>query len=163
MAFCSKCGSSLDPNAQFCASCGAAVNAAQPNPSSQPPNWDTPPVPTVSTQMQRPTGVVVLAILAAIGGLGLLGFGAVAGSFLGFFLPGVGFGLSILFVIFALIQFGIAYGFWVGASWAWWLGIIGAVLQIISIIGLDVIGLVIGIIMLYYLTRPHVKMWFHTV
>lgn len=154
MAFCSKCGTSLDPNAQFCPSCGAAVNAA--NPSSQ-------PVPTVSTQLQRPTGVIVLAVLAAIAGLGSLGFGAAGGAILAFLLPGVGFAFSILFVVFALIQFGIAYGFWVGATWAWWLGIIGAVLQVISIIGLDVIGLIIGIIMLYYLTRPHVKMWFHRV
>lgn len=111
--------------------------------------------------MQRPTGVTILAVLAVIGGLALLGFGAVAGTLVGSFLPGLGTVIAVVFVIFALIQFGIAYGYWVGASWAWWLGFIGAILDIVSIIALNVFGLIIGVIMLYYLTRPHVKMWFH--
>jgi hypothetical protein len=111
--------------------------------------------------MQRPTGVTILAVLAFLGGVLLLVFGLVTGSMISSAFAGFGSGVAILFVIFALIQFGVGYGFWVGTTWAWWLGIIGAILNIISIISLNVFGLVIGIIMLYYLTRPHVKIWFH--
>lgn len=170
MAYCSKCGAPLEPNAQFCASCGAPVNAAQSSspPPSQPPTWNMPPpsppptyTSSTTTSMKRPTGVTILAVLAIIGGLALLGFAAVAGAMVGTLFSGLGAVIAVVFVIFALIEFAIAYGFWVGASWAWWLGLIGAVLDIISIISFNVFGLVIGIIMLYYLTRSHVKMWFH--
>jgi hypothetical protein len=103
--------------------------------------------------MNRPTGITILAILAILGGLAELGFGLIFSLF--------GFGL--IFVVFGLIELAVAYGFWTGASWGWWLGIIGAVLDLISIVTFDVIGFIIGIVMLYYLTRPHVKMWFHKV
>jgi hypothetical protein len=109
--------------------------------------------------MERPTGVTILAVLAFLGGVILLGFGLIAGM-ASLLLPGLGGGIELLFVIFALLQFAIGYGLGTGATWAWWLGIIGAVLDIISIIGANVFGFIIGIIMLYYLTRPHVKMWF---
>jgi zinc-ribbon domain len=160
MAFCSKCGASLDPNSQFCPSCGGPVGG-QTSASSSGAMPSSSGTSTSVASMQRPTGVTVLAVLAGIGGLVLLGFGAFAGALVGFLLPGLGTGITVVFVIFALIQFAIAYGFWVGASWAWWLGFIGAILDIISIIALNVIGLIIGIVMIYYLTRPHVKMWFH--
>lgn len=103
--------------------------------------------------MGRPTGITILAVLAAIGALALIGFGLLSSLF--------GFGL--VFVVFGLVEFAVAYGFWTGASWGWWLGIIAAVLDILSIVTLDVFALIIGIIMLYYLTRPHVKAWFHKV
>ena len=153
----------MDPNSQFCPSCGAPVSGQASSSSSgsmpqmPPSSGSSMPV----SPMQRPTGVTILAVLAVIGGLALLGFGAVAGTLVGSFLPGLGTVIAVVFVIFALIQFGIAYGYWVGASWAWWLGFIGAILDIVSIIALNVFGLIIGVIMLYYLTRPHVKMWFH--
>jgi len=177
MAFCTKCGATLDPNSQFCASCGAPIDSAQPSSSgfgsqpasSAPPTWSSSPPPSpppvyggqTTTQMSRPTGVTILAVLGILGGILLLIFAAIVGAIVNSIFPGMGAGLAILFVIFALIQFGIAYGFWVGATWAWWLGMIGGVLDIISIVGGNVPGLIIGIIMLYYLTRPHVKMWFH--
>ena len=88
-----------------------------------------------------------------LGGLALIGFG------LGFAIFGFGF----VFVIIGLIEFGVAYGYWVGASWGWWLGIIGAALDIISIVTFNFIGFIIGIIMIYYLTRAHVKAWFRRV
>ena len=163
IASCSKCGAPLDPNAQFCASCGntttpqAAVSpfsSPPPAPSSYSSNSVTP------ATMQRPTGVTILAVLAFLGGVILLAFGVSSGSILSLFLPGLGVGVEILFVVFALIQFAIGYGFWTGATWAWWLGIIGALLDIVSIVGANVFGFVIGIVMLYYLMRPHVKMWF---
>ena len=74
---------------------------------------------------------------------------------------GIAAGLSIVVGLFALLDFAVAYAFWTGATWGWWFGMIVAVLNIISIFSLDIFGLIIGIIMLYYLTRPHVKAWFH--
>jgi hypothetical protein len=112
--------------------------------------------------MERPTGVTILAVLAFLGGVLLLVFGLALGSMFSFLYSGAaGTGIAALLVVFALIQFGVGYGYWVGATWAWWLGIIAAVLDVISIVTLNVFGLIIGIIMLYYLTRPHVKAWFH--
>lgn len=98
----------------------------------------------------RPTGITILAILAGLGALALIAFGALS----------VGAGIGIAFIIIGLIEFAVAYGFWTGASWGWYLGIIGAILDIISIVTFNVVALIIGIIMLYYLTRPNVKAWF---
>ena len=78
------------------------------------------------------------------------------------FLPGAILGgVGAALIIFALISFAVTYGMWTDTKWAWWLGIIVAVLDIISIVSLNVIGLIIGLVMLYYLTRPHVKFLFH--
>jgi len=85
---------------------------------------------------------------------------AAAGS--GFGTPFAFAGAAVGFlVIVGLISLAVAYGFWTGSGWGWWLGIILAILQIVSIFSLNVIGFIIGIIMVYYLTRPHVKAWFH--
>lgn len=152
MPYCPKCGASVDGNSQFCSYCGSPVSEAAQN--TPPPTSTPPPFPSgqASTQpMLRPTGVTILAILAGLGGLAAIA----SGLFLSMF------GIGFVIVIFGLIEFAVAYGFWVGAPWGWWLGIIGAALDIISIFSLNVFGLVIGIIMLYYLTRPHVKAWFH--
>jgi hypothetical protein len=154
MAFCSKCGANLDPNSQFCPSCGAPVNASMPTASSEsvvppPPAYS----PGTSNPRQRPTGITILAILAGLGALGLIAFGLIFTLF--------GFGL--IFVLFGLLELGAAYGLWTGARWAWWLAIIVAVLDVISIVSFDVLGFIIGLFMLYYLTRPNVKLWFNRI
>ena len=108
-----------------------------------------------------------MAILEGLGGLvlllGALAVGAGGALFGG---PLVLFGgvIAAALVVIALIAFGVAYSFWTGQSWGWWLGLILGVLQVLS--GLvtfpaGILGLAIGIIVLYYLTRPHVKAWFH--
>ena len=140
MAFCAKCGSTLDPNAQFCPACGTPVGQ-----SASPISYSSAPTP-----VQRPAGITILAALAGLGALATLAFGLVFTLF--------GFGL--IFVAIGILEFGVAYGFWSGASWAWWLGMIVAVLNILSIITFNVVGLFIGLAILYYLTRPHVKAWF---
>ena len=69
-----------------------------------------------------------------------------------------------------LFSLGVAYGFFKGCSWGWSLGIVSAFLGIlISLINLlgrsiDPVTLTIIIInalTIYYLTRPHVKRYFH--
>ena len=153
MAYCSNCGAAIEPNSTFCSSCGAPV---VPSAGSGPPQAIPLSTPYNSGQpspefVQRPAGVTILAVLAGLAGLATISFGLI------FTLFGFGF----VFVLIGFIQFAVAYGFWTGASWGWWLGIIGAALNVLSIFTFNVIGFVIGIIFLYYLTRPYVKAWFH--
>ena len=134
---------------------------------------------------QRPTGVSILAILAALGGIlcliGALVLGILATAMEEFIesaieeqgvtvLPGAGEFVSAIVLAIAAVAaiFGIfyliaAYGLWIGASWAWWLTIILSVIGIIlGIISLPpgIIGIIIDIIIIYYFTRPHVKEFF---
>jgi hypothetical protein len=126
----------------------------------------------------RPTGVTILAILEIIGAiLSLLGavffftIGALAGVApaagpLGGLFAVIGVAFGGLLLILALIGFVLAYGFWTGKGWAWILGIIFSIIGIIiglaSIIGnpASIVGIIINVLIIYYLTRPHVKAWF---
>jgi len=131
----------------------------------------------VSTKT-RPTGVTILAILEIIGAilslLGALAFfalGALVGvvpeaGIMGGLFAAVGAVVGGLLLILALVGFVLAYGFWTGKGWAWILGIIfsiiGIIIGLVSIIGnpSSIIGIIINVLIIYYLTRPHVKAWF---
>jgi len=70
---------------------------------------------------------------------------------------------SVVFVVIGLINLVIAYGLWKGASWAWWIYLILLALGIVSsLLSLPqgIIGLIINGIIIYYITRPHVKEYF---
>lgn len=134
----------------------------------------------------RPIGITILAILAGIFGI-LLVIGGVLvaalasviselveanASAFGFTGMGVDFGalftaalvgIAAIGVIFGVLHFAIAYGFWIGAGWSRWLAI---VLSILGIIG-GVIVLPSGIVLigvyaliLWYLMQPYVKTFF---
>ena len=122
----------------------------------------------------RPTGVTILAILAAIGGVlgllsgvALLGLGGIAAGATGnaaFF--GLGAFAGIISVAIAIASLAFAYGAWMLQPWAWSLGV---VLQLVSLVwavllvvsGESIfsqgISIVISGIILYYLNQPHVK------
>jgi hypothetical protein len=120
----------------------------------------------------RPTGVTVLAILqglfailAVLGGLATL----TLGSLLGAAVPSVGyagdlFGLiGIIGLLLGIIGLIITYGMWTGKGWAWWLTIIFSIISIIfNVLSLPVgiIGIIIYLVIVIYLTRPHVKAFF---
>jgi uncharacterized membrane protein (DUF2068 family) len=131
----------------------------------------------------RPTGVTILAVLEIIGGIfsllaaaAFFALGALVGEAgMGMVeeLPGIGFLAGALaallggvFIIAGLVAFLLAYGFWTGRGWAWILGIIfsivGIVLGVVSLIGnsASIVGILINILIIYYLTRTHVKEWF---
>ena len=167
MPFCERCGAALGEDSQFCPKCGAQVNASSnlggsqfsssPSSLDQPPNYSStpPPPPTFTVQpvvlpATRPTGVAILAVLTSLGGLAEIGF-AVFGH---------GFEVGIL-VVLGLISLATAYGLWTGAWWAYWLAFVAAILNIVSVIFLDVLAFLIGLFMIYYLRRPHVKAWFN--
>jgi hypothetical protein len=75
--------------------------------------------------------------------------------------------LGAVILILGILYFAVGIGFFGGKGWAWTLGIIvsvvGIVLDIVQI-GFggysSILGLIIGILIIYYLMRPHVKAFF---
>ena len=125
----------------------------------------------------RPIGITILAVLEIlIGIVGLLASLAIIGfSALFSTLPRVGavFGtiglvLGGIVLFFSLIWLATGVGFLHGRGWSWTLGMIFSVLSLIGAIGALTIGLITGGVgglifwglMLYYLTRTHVKVFF---
>src|SRR5437899_9884547 len=125
----------------------------------------------------RPVGITILAILEIlIGIVGLLASLAIIGlSALFSTLPRVGsllgiFGLIIggVVLFFSLIWLATGVGFLHGRGWSWTLGIVFSVLSLLGAFAALIIGLITGGVgglvfwglMLYYLTRTHVKAFF---
>src|SRR2546429_4499545 len=125
----------------------------------------------------RPLGITFLAIIQIlIGVLGLLvSIAIIAFSALLTTLPTIGtlastVGLVIggVFLFFSLIWLATGVGFLHGKGWAWTLGMIFTILSILGAVGALTIGLITGGIvgiffwslMIYYLTRTHVKAFF---
>jgi hypothetical protein len=118
--------------------------------------------------MQRPMGVTILAILAAIGGVFalLVGFGlfALASTFAVFGVTGLATLVALLLIATGVLDLAFAYGALTLKPWAWTLGIAAEVLSIISnllTISGNASGAVIGIVIagaiIYYLYQPHVR------
>jgi hypothetical protein len=72
-------------------------------------------------------------------------------------------GIGIVLLILAIVGFIMTWGLWSGKSWA---RTITMILQVISIVtGIfslpgSLINILISIVMLYYLTRPHIKAYY---
>lgn len=144
-----------------------------------------PPRPTGVTILAV---LAILGALAFLfGGVVLLGVGLVIGAYAGSQLTnsltsagysglaslGAGtialilIALGAVILILGILYLAVGIGFFGGKGWAWTLGIvvsvIGIILDIIQIafgnVG-SVFGLIIGILIVYYLTRPHVKVFF---
>jgi hypothetical protein len=117
----------------------------------------------------RPTGITILAVLAAIGGVfGLLGgfviflggtvlFGALGGL------------LGLAYLAYAALLIAFAYGAWTLQPWAWALGVavaaFGIILGVLFIIGgssivSQIISIVIDGAIIYYLNQPTIKSLF---
>lgn len=124
-------------------------------------------------QKTRPTGVTIIAVLEALGGIIMLlaGLGMVAlGGFMalpGGMMPGVlgmmaGF-LGFAFAIIGILSLIFAWGLWTGQGWAWTLTLIFAVIGILfglfSLPG-SILQIIIQAIIIYYLFRPNVKAFF---
>jgi hypothetical protein len=125
----------------------------------------------------RPTGVTILAILAAIGGvlgllaglavIGLGGFAAgVAGGTAGAALGGLAVFAGLFVLVAAALSLAFAYGAWTLKPWGWILGVASQVLALISVVlsigsGAEISGqllnIAIPLLILYYLNTPAVK------
>lgn len=116
----------------------------------------------------RPIGVSILAILEIAGGVLAIIAGILAGGAMSSIIGTLGPLVGIIYVIAGLVAFAAGYGLWTGAKWGWWLAIVLYALGIISSLAslalgvvLSVIGLVVDVLLMYYLTRPGVKSWFN--
>jgi len=130
---------------------------------------------------------IIAAIAFLLGGAVLIGLGLVIGTYAasqvtsslataGFSgLASLGAGtiaaiitaIGAIALILGILYLAVGVGFLGGKGWAWTLGIIvsiiGIVLDVVQIgFGAysNVLGLIIGIIIVYYLTRPDVKAFF---
>jgi uncharacterized membrane protein (DUF2068 family) len=114
---------------------------------------------------RRPTGIVVITIvelfvalylfigLTAVSSVKLSGLlGGFAASLIGF-----GSGVLLLWAVLLLIS---AYGLWCGAKWGYWLAMIMSIILILSVVVLDVVGFVVAIAVIFYLTRKRARQWF---
>lgn len=119
-------------------------------------------------------GVTILAVLAAIGGVlgllagvALLGLGGVVAAAGG---SGLLASFGAIFGIVAIAQgalaLAFAYGAWMLKPWAWMLGVVAfglsLALSVLSVvgggdIGSQLVSIVIGVAILYYLFTPAVK------
>ena len=100
----------------------------------------------------RPKGVTILAVFQILVGIIYVALGLVSGALIG--ILGAAFGVIVLIVgIFAIVT-GLAL--FTGKNWARILIMIGGVLDLIDI----PIGTIIGIVILWYFTRPEVKEYF---
>lgn len=120
----------------------------------------------------RPTGVTILGALYIIGGL-IATAGALLAGVAASALAGIPFGtaigglLAMFFGIIALIEFVIAAGLLSGRSWGRKvvivLSIIDLILEAVTLLGGNIFAIafiILDIIVLYYMWRPHVKAYF---
>ena len=126
---------------------------------------------------QRPNDVVLLVLLEILLGI-LFVFGVFALTALGFSLPTVVphvrifplrlFTVTIILLLFAGVEFVLAYGVWSGKGWAWTGSLAWTVLGIVFFIFSlflrpsfgEIAALIIDLLLLYYLMQPRVQSYF---
>jgi len=131
-------------------------------------------------QKQRPLGVTIISVLTILGGIGFLATGIVPLVTTPFLsdigidsnvspavLVGLSSGIGIALIVLGLAYFVMAYGLWKGKGWAWSitvvLSFIGIALGVVSIVTGNIgaiFHVIINAVILYYLYRTHVKMFF---
>ena len=137
---CPRCGTAAPDDAAYCRKCGSAL--AGKSPDLQP--------------LTRPSGITVLAVLNALGAalmipIALLVLATARGEE-----AAVMIGVGILYLVAGALSLAAAVGLWKLRPW-------GRSLQIgLSVFGLlgFPIGTVISALILYYLTRPVIKILF---
>ena len=125
----------------------------------------------------RPTGITILAILEILIGivgllasLAIIGLSAIASTLpsIGLLVGTIGLVIGGVFLFFSLVWLATGFGFLHGKGWSWTLGMIFSILSILGAVGALTIGLITGGIvgiffwslLIYYLTRTHVKAFF---
>lgn len=148
-----------------------------PPPATPPPGgpYATPATGAGAAPSTRPTGVTILAVLAAIGAFFALM--AALGSFMGGAVLGAGGAegvgafvavLGVFLLIYAVAAAAVAYGLLKRARWAWYvtivlvgLGLLGA---LVSLFSFDILSFLfqaaINGFVLWYLMKPEVQAWF---
>jgi hypothetical protein len=134
--------------------------------------------PSRRTAQSRPTGVKLLAAVLVIGGILdiVMAVLFLALSHFSFHILGVivaipQFSFLLLLLLLAalavssIFSFVLAYGVLEGKGWAWTWTLVSCVLNLISsvacvVVGIGIGGFILYPIIIYYLTRPHVRRYF---
>jgi len=117
----------------------------------------------------RPTGVTILAALEILSGIIAIVMGVFFGALMG--ASGMGMmdygGTAVMgaitgvMIVIGVISFVMAWGLLKGKSWAWTVTLILTIISlVIDLPSFNIIGLIIDVVILYYLFRPHVKAYF---
>ncbi|MCL4435194.1 MAG: zinc ribbon domain-containing protein [Thaumarchaeota archaeon] len=128
--YCQKCGAANDAGVAYCQHCGEMIFGS-----------------TAPSRVSRPLGITILGAIQIIGSIAVLMIGVGLSFLLG---P-----LSIFMFPLAVLPLLFAVSLFTGRNWARVLMMIGAVLDILSIV-----GVIWGALLLWYLTRPHVVAYF---
>lgn len=132
--YCQECGAANDVGVTYCLSCGA-MNFGSMAPA----------------RVSRPTGVLILGIIQIVGSLIVLFISSLISFALTPFLGP----LALIIYPFAILPLLFAIALFTGSDWARILMLVGAVLDIIS-----VAGIIWGVLLLWYLTRPRVVAYY---
>jgi len=120
---------------------------------------------------ERPLGVTIIGILWILGGLLVL-FGGIGIAALGSLVAGpiggiIGLGLGVVLLVIAIIEIVLGIGCFRQWGWVWTVGVIVTVISLLGgIIDLfrtgagALLGIVISIVILWYLFREDVKNYF---
>jgi len=122
---------------------------------------------------KRPTGVTIIAVLAVLvgildliaGALMLMSSTFVAGMSEGM-LGGIISTMGGILVLIGIVGFVIAYGLLKGMSWAWALGLAFWIIDVILgflMLPIGIVRIIVGSLMSFYLTRPHIRKFFEKV
>ncbi len=126
--------------------------------------------------MSRPTGVTILAILELISGIILaiaaITIGAIStmggSSMFGMMASAIGGFVAAILVVLAIFSFIIAGALFSGKRWGRGVvivfSIIDLILSLVSIVGgngFAAIDIILNLIILYYMWRPHVIAYFY--
>ena len=163
LVFCSSCGKEVSSDENFCPGCGKPMKSEQAS----------------NHEMRRPTGITILGILEIISGvvLAILAavFGALSGSMgemmygmMGEFVGAFGGILAAVFGILAAISFLIAWALFSAKRWARIIviifSIIGLMMDAVSLVSgnpFSIASVILNIIILWYMWRPHVIAYFN--
>ncbi len=112
----------------------------------------------------RPTGVTILVILEIISGIIVIGIGIFFATYAAIIWIDLSAFLGVLsgvIIILGVASFVLAWGLLKGKSWAWSITRILTVISLVfDILSQNIIGLIIDVVILYYLYRPLVKAYF---
>ena len=166
LVFCQSCGADIAAGSSFCPKCGKSAATEY----------------VTSSKVSRPVGITILAVLQLIAGIfsliaaigigaistmggmpgmqGMPSFGPMSTAFGGF--------LAVFFAILAVFAFIISGALFSGKRWGRTLVIVISIIDLIigavSVAGGNVggiVGMILNLVILYYMWRPHVIAYFH--
>jgi hypothetical protein len=111
---------------------------------------------------ERPSGITIIAGLQVFGAiLSLIIMIIIFPNYIFFKNILVNELYKIFMIIMIITSFFAAYGLLKGMKWAWVITIIFQIISIISnTINLNILSITFGVLIIYYLTRPHIKDFF---